>query len=102
MTDPAAQTQKTSVHKVSGRRHGECYDVHPAVIAQLNDRWRVIDSGEAPPHRQWILQYGKRGKNYWIGKSFCQQRAALLRCIREKAFAARAQAVIRALPEVIT
>ena len=57
---------------------------HPSkpVIAQLNEKWRVIDDP-----LQWILQRKKgnpRNKNSgWQPRSFCRTREALLRCVRE-------------------
>jgi hypothetical protein len=57
---------------------------HPSnrLIAQLNERWRVVDDP-----LQWILQRKKgksRRKNLgWRGRSFCTMREALLRCVRE-------------------
>jgi hypothetical protein len=55
---------------------------HPSnrLVAQLNERWRVIDDP-----LQWILQWKKgnpRKKNSgWRGRSFCRTREALLRCV---------------------
>jgi hypothetical protein len=55
---------------------------HPSnrLVAQLNERWRVIDDP-----LQWILQWKKgnpRKKNSgWRGRSFCKTREALLRCV---------------------
>jgi hypothetical protein len=69
---------------------GRCLDTqnrnqqlaHPSnrLVAQLNERWRVIDDP-----LQWILQRRKgnpRKKNSgWRGRSFCRTRDALLRCV---------------------
>jgi hypothetical protein len=57
---------------------------HPSdrLLAQLNERWRVVDDP-----LQWILQQKKgntRSKNSgWRSHSFCRTREALLRGIRE-------------------
>jgi hypothetical protein len=57
---------------------------HPSnrLVAQLNERWRVINDP-----LQWTLQRKKgtpRKKNSgWTGRSFCRTREALLRCVRE-------------------
>ena len=57
------------------------------MIAQLNDRWRVVDSPI-----QWILEYraGKishsdesKNRKTWKGKRFCRTRDALIRDIGE-------------------
>src|SRR4029077_8912464 len=57
------------------------------VVAQLNDRWRVVfEDSSKPDHRQWVLQY-RKGKQWTSNApwgSFCQTRAVLLRCIKEK------------------
>jgi hypothetical protein len=100
---------ETSAPLVSVASHRESDDDYRSVVARLNDRWRVIDSGEPHPYRQWILQYRKSMKrpNRWSAEppfgSFCQTRAVLLRCIREKARTVdpAALAVIEALPERI-
>ena len=70
------------------------------VIAQLNDRWRVIDDS-----LQWILQV-RRGRDTskatgWRGHVFCTQRTALQRCIREYCgeVDSVALATVDALPE---
>jgi hypothetical protein len=68
----------------------ETYDDYHAVIAVLNERWRVIDSCERYPYRQWILQYRSSADrpNSWTTKSpfgsFCQTKAALLREAKRK------------------
>jgi hypothetical protein len=75
---------------------------HPSkpVVAQLNERWRVIDDP-----LQWILQRRKgnpRAKNSgWEGKSFCRTREGLLQCVREKCgdVDPDAEAALRDLPE---
>ena len=52
----------------------------------LNDRWRVIESDDRPPYRQWLLQRNKRvnGNLVWNSQSFCQTRKGLLTAIKEK------------------
>jgi hypothetical protein len=58
------------------------HPAHPSnrLVAQLNERWRVIDDP-----LQWALQRTKgnpRKKNSgWQGRSFCRTRDALLRCV---------------------
>ena len=59
------------------------------LIIQLNERWRVADDGEL----QWMLQRkANKGRaqradgslrSPYRTRSFCETRAALLRCIRE-------------------
>jgi hypothetical protein len=55
---------------------------HPSyrLVAQLNERWRVVDDP-----LQWILQRKKgnpRKKNSgWRDRSFCRTQGALLRCV---------------------
>jgi hypothetical protein len=50
------------------------------VIAQLNDRWRIVEGAS-----QWILMVRKgRSTNRssgWRARSFCVSRTALLRCV---------------------
>jgi hypothetical protein len=107
--DDTGHDVETSVPLVSVASHRESDDDYRSVVAQLNDRWRVIDSRERHPYRQWILQYRKSMKrpNRWSAEppfgSFCQTRAVLLRCIREKAGTVdpAALGIIEALPEKI-
>ena len=84
--------------------HRESSDAYYAVVAVLNDRWRVIDSRERYPYRQWVLQQRTRNNpnNAWEGKSFYQSREGLLRTIREKVgqdIAEEAQRVLSGLPD---
>jgi hypothetical protein len=74
-------TGKLSVARVSGRLLGEESDHYP-VIAQLNDRWRVIACKNSI---QWILQRRRGGVDHWRGYWFCRTREALLRGAREHA-----------------
>jgi len=75
---------------------------HPSnrTLAQLNDRWRIVDDP-----LQWILQQRKgnsRKKNSgWQNRSFCRTRGGLLRCVREKCGEVHAEALARlqALPK---
>lgn len=72
----------------------------PFLIACLNDRWRVVNDP-----LQFILQVRRRKptatQDGWEGRSFCRQRWALLRCIREYCgeVSPEALAVIHQLPE---
>lgn len=52
----------------------------------LNARWRIIESDDKPPYRQWLLQRNKlvKGKLQWLTQSFCQTRAGLRTAISEK------------------
>jgi hypothetical protein len=103
-TNPDADRAESYVSEADTREYSPTFH---AIIARLNDRWRVIDSCERHLYRQWILQYRTgseaTGQRPWTGKSFCQTRAVLLRCIREKAgeVNAVALAVIEALPDRI-
>jgi len=66
------------------------------IIASLNRNWRVVDDP-----RQWILQ--RCGdKRIWQSHSYCRQRDALLRCIREHSGPVDSEAVslIEQLPEM--
>jgi hypothetical protein len=68
-----------------GLEKRESSDGYYAVVLVLNEHWRVIDSCEPYPYRQWILQYrGNNDPTGWRGKSFHQIRAAMERSIREK------------------
>jgi len=66
----------------------ETADDYYYVIAVLNGKWRVIDSMEPLPYRQWILQKspGNGELNRWttVSGAFCQTRSALIRNIEEK------------------
>jgi hypothetical protein len=52
----------------------------------LNDRWRIIESGERYPYGQWLLQRNKivKGETIWLSQSYCQTRHGLLTAINEK------------------
>ena len=78
-------------------------DNHRAIVARLNDNWRVIVCAAGI---QWILQRrsGKRhGRARWEGRSFCRTREALIRVSREHAGAVdpAAAAILAALQERI-
>lgn len=84
----------------------ETSEAYRGVVAKLNERFRVIDSLEKPPHRQWILQRRRSRNNpdTWKGDAYTQKRATLLRVIRERVrdrIDPAALALVEALPEVI-
>ena len=84
-------------------RSEEADNYHP-VVAQLNDRWRVIVCSAG---MQWVLQRrtGERhGKARWEGRSFCRTGEALNRLSHTHASAIDpiAAAVLASLPERIT
>jgi hypothetical protein len=82
-------------------RGDEGADSYPAVVAVLNVRWRVIECRNCI---QWILQARKdRSGRPWRGDSYCTARAALLRCIAERAGACDSDALqqIAAFPDSI-
>ena len=55
--------------------HRESGDDYALIVAQLDERWRVI---ECACGIQWILQYRRGSKaNRWQGKSFCQTKSGL-------------------------
>ena len=58
--------------------HRESDPNYGAVIAQLNDRWRVIVCRDGI---QWILQKSKKSRvgARWQGRSYCRTREALMR-----------------------
>lgn len=49
----------------------------------LNKHWRIIESRENPPYRQWLLQKWQ-SKNGWVSESWCQTRSGLLAAIKSK------------------
>jgi hypothetical protein len=58
-------------------------------MIRINERWRIVESDDRPPYRQWMLQRTASplatGENaVWSTQSFCQTRNALERAIREK------------------
>jgi hypothetical protein len=85
---------------VSGSEEADDYG---AIVARLNDTWRII---VCKAGIQWILQHrsGQRhGRARWEGRSFCRTRDALVRVSREHAGAVdpAAFAVVAALPDRI-
>lgn len=76
----------------------ESYNEYDSVVAQLNDRTRVIACKD---NEQWIVQ--RRSGSRWNGVSFCRSKAALLRCCGAlgEQFDANAIAVLWALPDWI-
>jgi hypothetical protein len=81
----------------------EADDYH-AIVARLNDSWRVIVCAAGI---QWILQRGYRARNHggmrWRSRSFCRTSEALHRVSREHAgpIDPAAAAILAALPERI-
>jgi hypothetical protein len=81
----------------------EADDYH-AIVARLNDHWRVIVCAAG---LQWILQRGYLAKNHggmrWRSRSFCRTSEALIRVSREHAGDLRpaAAAILAAMPERI-
>lgn len=73
----------------------ESYNDYDGVICHLGDRWRVIECRDGI---QWILQT-RHGKQ-WDGRSYCQTRQVLLRCIRER-IGECDTAAVQALPDWI-
>jgi hypothetical protein len=75
-----------------------------AIVAKLNDGWRVI---VCKAGTQWILQHRRSPKKApaddWRGRSYCRTSEALRRCAREHAgtIDAAAAAILAALPERI-
>ena len=61
-----------------GASHRESDDSYRAIVAVLNEHWRVIS---CPAGIQWILQHVKfrRGVRSWEGRSYCRTREALHR-----------------------
>jgi hypothetical protein len=88
---------------VSKIQHRESADDYRAVVAILNDRWRIIECRDGI---QWILQRraGERhGRPRWDGRSYCRTKEALIRVCRDYAgeFDPAAAAVLASLPERI-
>jgi hypothetical protein len=80
----------------------EASDYH-AIVAQLNDNWRVIVCAAG---LQWVLQRrtGERhGRARWEGRSFCRASEALNLLSRTyaRAIDPAAAAMLAALPERI-
>jgi hypothetical protein len=99
-TDQGTERAPRTVSVASNREEAEDYR---AIVARLNERWRVIVCKDGI---QWILQrqYGTRdGKPIWRSKSFCRNREALIRVCRKHAgeIDPKAMAVLEALPRMI-
>jgi hypothetical protein len=97
----AGQGEKSAVGTAPAARWAEKADDHPRVVARLNDRWRVIDSGEPHPYRQWVLQQQTASHDGWRGRSFCQSRRCLETATRDKVDDDGALARLAALPDRI-
>jgi hypothetical protein len=86
------------------RARSEEADDYHAIIARLNDSWRVI---VCAADLQWILQRGYMARNHgdmrWRGRSYCRTSEALRRCTREHAGSVdpSALAILATLPERI-
>ena len=63
-------------------RPNEGADNYPAIVARLNEAWRVI---VCPDGIQWILQSRRGAAPGWKNRSYCQSREGLLRCIGDLA-----------------
>jgi hypothetical protein len=81
----------------------ETADNYDYIVVRLNDHWRVIDSHQPYPYRQWILQRHVRNSpaNAWRSLSFCQTRAVLERDIGRRVgdIGEDAKTIVGALPE---
>ena len=76
---PATAKPAAGAVFVAGRADpgpSEAADNYPAVVARLTPTWRVANSRERFPYRQWILQQ-RTNPNRWRGRSYCQIRVAL-------------------------
>lgn len=86
--DPSSGIAQSLVTAVKTARTCESADGYPAIVASLNDRWRIIDSCEPFPHRQWILQHCRTlnpdHPRPWSGQSFCQTRSGLEQAVAAK------------------
>ncbi len=82
----------------AGDSPNEGHDDYRAVVAVLNDRWRVI---ACTAGIQWILQV-RRGR-LWRGRSYCRSKAGLLGCVRDYCGAVdpAAMSVLALLPDWI-
>ena len=58
----------------------EVDDDYPGVIVVLNDRRRVIEAhGLWVVQRRVVLRNPRETGRYWVGRSYCRSREALLR-----------------------
>lgn len=77
----------------------ESSDHYSRIVAQIHERWRVI---EGACGIQWILQYrqGGQGDNRWQGKSFWQTKGGLeLGLKMKKRLDGRARSMLDKLPD---
>jgi hypothetical protein len=74
-SQPAPETPAITSASPSRPRLGETADAYPGVVAVLAGDRRVITCRAGI---QWILQVRKGGQ--WRSRSFCQTKAALIRC----------------------
>jgi hypothetical protein len=107
--DPALSAPDRGAGMKTDAKHGsppstsEEADNYHAVVAKLNDKWRVIVCAAGI---QWILQRcgGERhGKPRWESRSFCRTSEALNRLSRGRADSIdpTAAAILASLPERI-
>src|SRR5689334_581221 len=98
---PAAPRSLGTILKPSGEKgRSEEADDYRAVVARLNDSWRVIVCAGGI---QWILQRHRgerRGTARWEGRCYCRTSQALNRLSRKHAGAVdpAAAAILAALP----
>ncbi|GLS29294.1 hypothetical protein SAMN04488498_11397 [Mesorhizobium albiziae] len=84
--------------------HRKSDDDYQAVVAQINDRWRVIVCKDGI---QWILQRRTRAESpdgaRWEGRSYLRSRNALISVSRDSAgeINPKAAAILEALPSMI-
>jgi hypothetical protein len=77
----AHEAASPAARPVPASRGPEEADSYPAVVARLNERWRVIECRDG---MQWILQQRKgqrEGQAVWRGRRFHRDREALVASI---------------------
>lgn len=77
------EPSSAAARPVYSSRGPEEADSYPAVVARLNDRWRVIECRDG---MQWILQQRKghrEGQAVWRGRRFHCDRKALINSIQK-------------------
>lgn len=81
----------------------ESHDDYPRVVANLNERWRVV---ECRDRGQWVLQWRSGGpetcrSDTWRGRGYFRTSEALKRAVREQRLSVDhdAERVISALPD---
>ena len=97
------ETVQTAESVRTVKPHQETADSYAAVVAQLNDQWRVIECRDGI---QWILQRrdGQRaGQPRWMGVRYFRTREALITASRALCGCCdpAARGVLAALPDVI-